>query len=107
MKTLADFKRRLVPGLTLVTEFPGYVIRGNCGDTVAPPRTVTRKVHSVTPGKVTFEKEGQPGAPGSSLYWPKADCLTFSPCGRRVAVADVAGGKPFASYIFPAPATGV
>jgi hypothetical protein len=100
MKTLADFKRRLVPGMSLTTEFPGYTIRGNLGDTVAPPRTVTRKVHAVTPGKVVFEKEGQPGVSGSNLHWPKADCLTFSPCGLRAAVADVAGGKPFAVYVF-------
>lgn len=100
MKTLADFKRRLVPGLSVTVEFPGSVIRGNLGDTVLPGRTVTRKVHTVTPGRVTWASEENPRLPGSSLYWPRADCLAFS--GDTVAVSHEAGGKPFATYRFEA-----
>lgn len=98
MKTLADLKRRLVPGLLVSVTFPGSVIRGNLGDTVLPGRTVARRVHSVTPGGCYWESEKAPGARGSFLDWPKASCLTFA--GESVAVAHEAGGKPFATYTF-------
>lgn len=100
MKTLADFKRRLTPGSAVTVIFPGFVIRGNLGDTEIPSRIVTRRVHSVTPSAVVWEKEGENGKPGSRLYWPKADCLTFGLDGNTVAVSDEPGKNPFATYQF-------
>ena len=100
MKTLADFKRRLVPGLAVRVEFPTTTIHGNTQDSVFPARTVTRKVHSVSSSMLIWESEREPGKAGSRLDWPKADCLTFN--GNAVAVAHEAGGKPFATYHFDA-----
>lgn len=100
MKTLADFKRRLVPGLSVTVEFPGSVIRGNLGNTVIPGRTVARRVHAITPGGVYWESEKTPGAKGSFLDWPKASCLSFN--GEAVAVSFEPGGEPFATYHFGA-----
>ncbi len=101
MKTLSDFKRRLIPGLPVTVEFPGSVIRGNLGNTVIPSRTVTRRVHSVRPSGVTWESEAKPGTPGSRLDWPRADCVTF-PDANTAAIAHTAGGSPFAVYRFTA-----
>lgn len=101
MKTLADFKRRLIPGLFVTVEFPGSVINGNLGQTVIPGRSVTRKVHSITPSMVLWEAEAPKTGSGSRLDWPKADCLTFlddSTC----AVSHEPNGKPFATYHFNA-----
>jgi len=99
MKTLADLKRRLVPGLPVTVEFPGSVIRGNLGDTVTPGRTVTRKVHQVLPSGVIWESESNPGQHGSRLHWPRADCVTF-PDANTAQISFEPGGEPFATYRF-------
>lgn len=99
MKTLAEFKRRLVPGLSVTVEFPGSTIHGNTETTTIPGRTIARRVYSVHPGRVTWEKEGQPGQPGSRLYWPRADCIRF-PDSNMAEVSHEPGGKPFATYRF-------
>lgn len=100
MTTLADFKRRLVPGLAVTVEFPGSLIYGNTAITPIPGRTVKRRVHSVTAGKVVWESETQAGKAGSTLHWPRAECITFA--GESVAVSHEPGGKPFAIYRFEA-----
>lgn len=97
MKTLADFKRRLLPGLIVAVDFPGAIIRGNLGDTNVPARTLIRKVHSVSASMVVWESA--PGTPGSALEWPKATCLQFP--GPDTAVAsNEPGGEPYATYRF-------
>lgn len=101
MKTLADFKRRLVPGLSVTVEFPGSVIRGNLGDTTIPGRTVARKVWAVKAGCVIWESEKLPGTPGSRLDWPAASCITF-PDANTAAISHEAGRAPFATYRFNA-----
>lgn len=100
MRTLADFKRRLVPGLPVTVTFYAATIRGNVGDTVIPAATHTRKVWQVTPSCVIWESMAQLAAPGSRLYWPRADCLTFSADGNTVAIAHEPNGQPFAVYSF-------
>lgn len=100
MKTLADFKRRLIPGLAVTVKFPSHTINGNTSTTVLPAATQTRKVWSVTPSCVIWESTA-PGlrAPGSRLYWPKADCIRF-PDANSAEVSHEPNGPAFATYRF-------
>lgn len=101
MKSLADFKRRLTPGLSVTVEFPGSIIYGNTEVTPLPGRSVTRRVHSISSSFVVWESEKAPGAAGSRLDWPRADCFRFVDA-NTVEVSHEAGGKPFATYRFTA-----
>jgi hypothetical protein len=98
MKTLADLKRALTPGTTIVvTEHVHAHLKGE--------RTVTRVLSR---GLFISMPVGHPDAArypeGSSLDWPKASVLSFD--GDTVTIALEPGAGPFMVFtIKPALAT--
>lgn len=72
MKTLADFKRRLVIGTRLRVTFhlPPLVIRGNLGNTVMPtPSPEERVVAKVQSNSVAFDRPNAADKPVGSQRW--------------------------------------
>ncbi len=72
MKTLADFKRRLIVGARLRVTFhmPPLIIRGNVGNTVLPtPLPEERVVAKVQTNSVAFDRPHVTDKPPGPQRW--------------------------------------
>ena len=104
MKTLADFKRRLVVGAKLRVTFhmPRLVIRGNVGNTVIPtPPPEERIVARVQTNSVAFDRQHMTNKPSGPQRWswldyPKAKDFAVED-GKAVICQD---GKKILTYEF-------
>lgn len=104
MKTLADFKRRLVVGTKLRVTFhmPRLVIRGNVGNTVIPtPPPEERIVAKVQINSVAFDRQHVADKPPGPQRWswldyPKAKDFAVED-GKAVIYQD---GKKILTYEF-------
>jgi hypothetical protein len=104
MRTLADFKRRLVVGAKLRVTFhmPPLVIRGNVGNTVLPtPGPEERIVAKVQTNSVAFDRPSMADKPSGPQRWswlgfPKAKDFAVED-GKAVIYQD---GKRILTYEF-------
>lgn len=104
MKTLADFKRRLVLGAKLRVTFhmPRLTIRGNLGNTVIPtPPPEERIVAKVQTNSVAFDRPHVTDKPSGPQRWSWLDY----PKAKDFAVEDgkamiYEGGKKILTYEF-------
>ncbi|ODU25451.1 MAG: hypothetical protein ABS95_00100 [Verrucomicrobia bacterium SCN 57-15] len=104
MKTLADFKRRLVVGAKLRVTFhmPPLVIRGNAGNAVLPtPLPEERIVAKVQTNSVAFDRPKATDKPPGSQRWswlgfPKAKDFAVED-GKAVIYQE---GKKILTYEF-------
>lgn len=104
MKTLADFKRRLVVGAKLRVTFhmPPLVVRGNVGNTVLPtPLPEERIVAKVQTNSVAFDRPHVTDKPPGPQRWswlgfPKAKDFAVED-GKAVIYQD---GKKILTYEF-------
>lgn len=104
MKTLADFKRRLVLGAKLRVTFlmPPLVIRGNVGNTVLlTPSPEERVVAKVQTNSVAFDRPHATDKPSGPQRWswlsfPKAKDFAVEN-GKAVIYQD---GKKILTYEF-------
>ena len=104
MKTLADFKRRLVIGAKLRVTFhmPRLVIRGNVGNTVIPtPPPEERIVAKVQTNSVAFDRPNAADKPAGPQGWSWLDYPTEGDFavedGKAVVYQD---GKKILTYEF-------
>lgn len=89
MKTFADLKRRLTPGVTVT--MTKFVVGGV--ERPGPLVGLPRKVKLVQTNAIQFEPHKE-GSDGSWLYWPKAKDVTIESADSFV----IAGEGPALHY---------
>lgn len=104
MKTLADFKRRLVLGakLRVIFHMPRLIVRGNVGNTVLPtPLPEERTVAKVQTNAVAFDRPHMTDKPPGPQRWswlsfPKAKDFAIED-GKAIIYQE---GKKILTYEF-------